>query len=168
MELVAIGKISRPIGVHGEVKVIPLTSHADRFIGLKSVWIGASPETVVQHNVVATRFLFRDVALQLADIGSVNLARKLQNKYIFVTREQAIQPPDGSYFIDDIIGCKVLTESGKYIGQINDIYSLPASDVWVVKHQNKEILIPAVKAIVKNVDIKERCVTIIALEGLVD
>ncbi len=83
-------------------------------------------------------------------------------------KEDAVKLRDGSYFIDDIIGCEVVTEEQTIVGKITDLLSLPMNDLWVVKKDAKEILIPAVKTIIRQVDIENKRITIHALDGLVD
>lgn len=168
MDLVAVGKISKPIGYNGKVKVIPLTSNIKRFSGLKSVWIGNDDISAKRFNIIAAEILTKHVVLYLGDKDNATSYAEMQNMYVFVSREQVIEPTAGSYFIDDIIGCEVVTEESNFVGTIEDLYILPANDVWVVKNGSKEILIPAVEAIVRKIDIKSKCITIKALEGLFD
>jgi len=70
--------------------------------------------------------------------------------------------------MDDIIGCEVVTEEQMKVGIVADLLSLPANDIWVVQNGKKEFLIPAVKAIIRNVDVKMKRITIHALEGLLE
>jgi len=70
--------------------------------------------------------------------------------------------------MDDIIGCEVVTEEQMKVGIVADLLSLPANDIWVVRNGKKEFLIPAVKAIIRKVDVKAKRITIHALEGLLE
>ncbi len=93
---------------------------------------------------------------------------ELRNRYLFVPKEESIKLRPGSYFMDDVIGCEVVTEEQMKIGIVTDLLTLPANDVWVVRNGAKEILIPAVKAIIRKVDVKKKRITIHALEGLLE
>ena len=83
-------------------------------------------------------------------------------------KKDAVKLQNGSYFVDDVIGCEVVTEEQMIVGVITDLLSLPMNDLWVVKKDAKEILIPAVKAIIRQVDIENKRITINALDGLLD
>jgi 16S rRNA processing protein RimM len=168
MELIAIGRISRPIGIRGEVKILPLTIDNHRFSGLETVWVGADSSNAEQRQILNVRIEAKHLVLSLQGTETTQEAEKLRNKYLFIPKEKIVKLPRGSYFIDDVIGCEVVTEEQVVLGTIADMLSLPANDVWVVRNGSKEILIPAVKAVVRNVDVLKKRVTIHALEGLLD
>jgi 16S rRNA processing protein RimM len=168
MNLIAIGRISRPIGTRGEMKVLPLTDDRLRFTGLQSVWVGHDSERVDRFDIRNVRIDAKQVVLNLNGIETLQEASKFRNKYLFVPKEQTIKLHPGSYFMDDIIGCEVVTEDQMIIGIVADLLSLPANDIWVVRNGSKEFLIPAVKAIIRKVDVKMKRITIHALEGLLE
>jgi 16S rRNA processing protein RimM len=168
MDLIAIGKISKPIGTQGEVKILPLTDKQQRFVNLPSVYLGKNAANTELMNILKVRFDSRQIVLCFQGIGTVEEAKKLTGCYLFVQKENAVKLQDGNYFIDDVIGCEVLTEERKNVGIITDLLTLPMNDVWVVKKDAKELLIPAVKSIIRQVDIEHKRVTIHALDGLLD
>jgi len=168
MDLIAIGKISKPIGTQGDVKVFPLTDDRQRFTGLQSVWVGHDAVKVEQRDILAVRIDAKQIVISLRDIKTLQEAKEFRNKYLFVPSEQTIKLRSGSYFMDEVMGCEVVTEEQVDVGIITDLLSLPANDVWVVRNGAKEFLIPAVKAIIRKVDIKMKRVTIYALEGLLE
>jgi 16S rRNA processing protein RimM len=168
MELIAIGKVAKPLGIRGEIKIQPLTGDVKRFALLKSVWVGRKEETAVQIEIVSVRVDAGQASISLNGIENIDAAEQLRDQYLFVQKEEIIRLRKGSYFIDDVIGCEVVTEENKMVGEMTGLLSLPAQDVWVVWTGEKEILIPAVKEIVKQVDIRNKRITIHALEGLID
>ena len=78
------------------------------------------------------------------------------NKYICVDRKNAIKLPEGRYFIFDLIGCNVITDTGENIGKVTDVMQPGANDVYVVKNDKSEVLIPAVKSFVLDIDINKK------------
>jgi 16S rRNA processing protein RimM len=168
MDLIAIGRISKPIGTQGELKVLPLTDTIQRFVGLQSVWVGCDEMAVDLVEISAVRVDAKQIVVSLQGVESVHEAEKFRNAYIFIPKEKIVTLQPGSYFMDDVLGCEVVTDEQKLVGNITDLLSLPANDVWVVRNGAKEILIPAVKAIIRKVDIKTKRITIHALEGLLD
>jgi 16S rRNA processing protein RimM len=168
MDLVAIGRISKPIGTQGEVRVLPLTDDQKRFENLKSVLIGKEETTATEHDILAVRVDAKYVVVRLKGIESVEVAKTLRDRYLFVPKENAVKLRPGSYFVDDLIGCEVVTEEQIKVGIVSDLLELPANDIMVVNSGVKEILIPAVKAIIRQVDIGKKCITIHAVEGLLE
>jgi 16S rRNA processing protein RimM len=168
MDLIAIGRISKPIGTQGEIKVLPLTDDRQRFAGLQSVWMGYDATKVEECDILAVKVDTKQIVVNLKGIKTPDEAEKLRNKYLFVPKEQTIKLHTGSYFMDDVIGCEVVTEEKMNVGVVADLLSLPANDLWVVRNGAKEFLIPAVKAIIRDVDVKMKRITIHALEGLLE
>ena len=166
--MIAVAKIVKPIGIRGEVKIQLLTDHAHRLEQLDSIWIGHQEQTAVEYHL---RFVRRDAkhcVVSLKEVDSVEPANGLRDQYCFIADENSIQPDEGRYFIDAVIGCEMKTLEGKLVGAIVDVLKLPANDLWVVQSGNKEILIPAVKAIVKEIDIRQKRVVIDSPEGLLE
>jgi 16S rRNA processing protein RimM len=168
MELIAVGRITKPVGTTGKVKVIPFSDVHGRFAELKSVWVGYDESGATRCEIVTTRAGANRVIVGLRNVETADAAKKLCGQYMFVSKENAAHPREGSYFVDDIIGCEVFTEEQKAVGIVKDVLSLPANDVWSVWNGKKEMLIPAVQAIVKLVDIGKKCIIIHAVEGLLD
>jgi 16S rRNA processing protein RimM len=168
MDLIAIGRISKPIGTRGEVNISPLTDDQQRFVNLPAVWLGHNAANVEWKKILKVRINVKQVILNFDGIETVEDAEKIKDVYLFVPKEDAVKLQDGRYFVDDVIGCEVLTEEKTNVGMITDLLSLPMNDLWVLKKDNKEILIPAVKAIIRQVDIKNKRIIIHALNGLLD
>jgi 16S rRNA processing protein RimM len=169
MDLIAVGRISKPIGTRGEVKIFPLTHDKHRFSCLSDVWLGNEAAKVELKKIVKVRIDAKQVVLNFDGIDTVEEAEKIRDLFLFVPKEDAVKLRDGSYFVDDVIGCEVVTEEQMAVGVITDLLSLPMNnDLWVVKKGAKEVLIPVVKAIVRQVDVKNKRITIHALDGLLD
>ena len=168
MDLIAIGRISKPIGTRGEVKISPLTPDRQRFVNMPAVWLGHDTANAELKRILKVRIDPKQVVLNFDGIGTVEEAEKLKDLYLFVPKDEAIKLQNGSYFVDDVIGCEVVTEELVNVGMITDLLSLPMNDIWIVKKEAKEVLIPAVKAIIRKVDVENKRITIHALDGLFD
>jgi 16S rRNA processing protein RimM len=168
MDLIAIGRVAKPIGTQGEIKVFTLTGNTQRFIGLHSVWMGHDASKAERRDIRSVRIDAKQVVLSLYGLETLQEANKYRNKYLFVPKEQTIKLQPGNYFMDEVIGCEVVTEEQVNVGIVADLLSLPANDIWVVRNGSKEFLIPAVKAIIRKVDMKMKRITIHALEGLLE
>ena len=108
------------------------------------------------------------VILKLKNVEDMNSAEKLKGCYIKIHRKDARKLPKGKYFIADIIGSEVITDDGKSLGKVDDIYNTGSNDIYVVKDElGKQILLPGIKEVILNVDIEKQIVTVHLLEGLI-
>jgi 16S rRNA processing protein RimM len=166
--MIAVGRISKSVGIRGEVSVVPLTDDPQRFAGLETVWIGRDEATSEQYTIASVRLARSAVILKLNEIESRTVAETKRGEFIYVEEKDTSAPPAGSYFIHQIIGMEVFTDNGEAVGVIREVLQLPANDVWVVVRGKKEILIPAIKEIIASVDVQRRTVVIHPMEGLLE
>lgn len=89
-------------------------------------------------------------------------------QFLFVEEADLARPVGRSYFIHDIVGCEVWSTAGQLIGTVADVYKMSAQDLWVVRQDEKEYLIPAVKEFVDHVDLKNRKIVINVIDGLLE
>ena len=159
MDYIRIGMVSKPRGIRGEVKVIPLTDDIKRFSDLEYVFV-EDGKSYRRLNVKGTRFGDGCAFLFLETVYTCDEAEKLRGKYICVDREHAVKLPEDRYFIFDLEGCRVVTDEGKELGEITEVMQPGANDVYVVSDGKNEVLIPAVKSFVLDVDIEHKTVTV--------
>ena len=162
---IQIGKIANTHGIRGDIKIIPLTNDMKRFEKLKQIYIEGE-STPFEINKVWYQKGF--AMLNLKGYDNINLVLKFKDKFILIPKEDAVDLPTDSYFIFDIIGLTVYTSSGEELGIVKDVLQPGANDVYVVKSNNKEILIPAIKEVVKEVNIGEGRIIIEPIEGLIE
>ncbi len=158
MEYIRIGVVSKPQGIRGELKIVPLTDDIDRFNELEYVFVEDRGQ-YIRYNVKGTRITDGCAFLLLEKIYTRDEAEMLRGKYICVDRAHAIVPPEGSYFIFDLVGCEVITDEGKSLGKVTEVLQPGANDVYVVNGE-KEVLIPAVKSFVLDINIEKKLITV--------
>jgi 16S rRNA processing protein RimM len=149
-EFLTIGQIINTHGVKGELKVHPLTDDIKRFKKLKTVFIETE-----ERNVVWCKLQVDKVILKIEGIESMEDAMKCKTKYLKVKREDAAKLPEGRYFVVDIVGCKVLDENGVDLGSVGEVIFTGSNDVYWVKGK-KDLLVPVLENIVKNIDIEKK------------
>lgn len=167
MKRVTIGKISRVRGLRGEMVVVPLTDDPHRFLKLEKVTLtkdGTSKEFLVEK----AREFKGKVLLKLKEVDSPEEAKELAGGFIEIEKDQLVQLPQGSYFIFDLVGLEVVTTTGERIGTVKEVISLPANDLYLVEGEEKLYHIPAIKQVVKGIDLKEKRMIIQPMEGLFD
>jgi len=166
MNYCLIGKIVGVKGIRGEVKVFSYSDIPGRFGLLGKVLIGTSEAETLEFHVDKAQESHGKVYLFFRDIADRSGAEMLVGQNIYIPDSEMMSPPEGRYYVHDLVGCRVLTPAGKDKGQIVDVMLLPANDVYVVLCENKEVLVPAIPAYIKNVDIKSKCVVIEDVQGL--
>lgn len=157
-QFLTVGKIINTHGIRGEVKIKPTTDDVNRFKSLKEAYIDEK-----EIFISGCKFQPGKVILKIEGIDSIEEAEKLKNKLIKVKREKAVQLPEDTYFAVDIIGCEVYEETGNKIGTVDDIIYTGSNDVYWVKGEN-EVLIPALKDIVLEIDINNKKIIIKPLD----
>ena len=167
MKRVTIGKISRVRGLKGEVVVVPMTDDPQRFLKLRKITI-AKDEVCRQFPVEKAREFKDKVLLKLKQVDSPEKAKELVGGFIEIEEDQLVRLPQGSYFVFDIVGLDVVTTEGERIGTVKEVISLPANDLYLVEGEEKLYNIPAVKDVVKEIDLKEKKMIIEPMEGLFD
>lgn len=167
-DLITIGRIVKVWGLKGEVKVLPLTHDPKRFERLPSVFI-VSPEGKEQkRRIRVIRYSKGGIILTIVGINTVGEASGLLSHLIKISEKDLDPLPEGEYYIFQLIGMQVSTDEGRDIGTIADIFSTGSNDVYVVRKGKKEYLIPAIKEVVKEIDIKGRRMVIHPIKGLLD
>ncbi len=108
----------------------------------------------------------RGIRLSLEDVNSRNDAEELVGSFLFVSESDRVPLATGSYFVEELIGLRVIDEEGADVGMVKEVMKMPAQDVYVVELDGKEIMIPAVREFVLRVDIPQKVMVVKLLEGL--
>lgn len=162
-----VGVISSTHGIRGEVKVFPTTDDAKRFKKLKQVILDTGREQLPLE-VESVKFFKQFVIVKFKGIDNINDIEKYKGKSLLVNREHAVKLQKDEYFIADMIGLSVFTEDGAMFGELKDVLETGANDVYVIASpKHGEVLVPAIKQCILDVDIAQRKMVIHLMEGLV-
>ncbi len=160
---VVVGKITKAHGLRGEVVVLVLSDNPDRFIAGASVFLEDGREL----GVGAVRANGGRLLVSFHGVEDRTQAERLRGATLVVPTSMLPALPPGEYWPHRLIGCRVVSESGRSLGAIADVISTPANDLWAaVDEQGVEILIPALKEFVLDVNVDERLVRVIDHVGL--
>ncbi len=166
-EYLEIGQIVNTNGLKGLLKVKPLTDDITRFEELETIYIQIHSQ-LVEKKIEKVRYVKNMVLLKLEGIDDINEAEKYRNLYIKINRKDIKELPENSYLIVDMLKCEVYTEENELLGKMIDVLQTGSNDVYVVKNENgKEILLPAIKDVVKKVDIQNKKIIVKLMEGLI-
>mgnify|MGYP004592810293 FL=1 len=165
-DLLQIGVITTTHGVRGEVKVFPTTDDPMRFKKLKQVILDTGKEQI-ELEVAGARFFKNLVILKFKGIDNINDVEQYRQKSLYVTRENAVPLGKNEYFIADLIGLKVVSDEGEELGDLSDVLQTGANDVYVVSKENTpDLLIPAIRDCIRQVDIENGTMQVHLLAGL--
>jgi 16S rRNA processing protein RimM len=166
-DLLQVGVITSPHGLKGEVKVFPTTDDVQRFKKLKEVILDTGKESI-KLEIIGVKFFKNLVILKFKGLDDINEVEQYRQKSLLIRREQSAPLKEGEYFITDLIGLQVFTEDGKEFGVLADVMQTGANDVYIIKTlEAKEVLIPAIKDCVLNIDIKKQRMDIYLMPGLI-
>ncbi len=178
-DFLQVGIISSTHGLQGEVKVFPTTDDVRRFSRLSSVWLDL-PDGKLELEVERVRFFKNMAILKFRGMGHIEDVEKYKGKGLFVTRADAVECGEDEYFIADLIGMEAFAEDGRILGTVRDVLQTGANDVYVVKvredspfaprvaDKKKELLLPAIKDCVLDVDVGRRRMSVRLMAGLLE
>lgn len=165
-QLLQVGVITSTHGIRGEVKVFPTTDDPARFRKLKNVILDNGKEHR-ELEITSVKFFKNQVILKFKDIDNINDVEKYKKAPLFVTREDAVPLEKNEYFIADLIGLDVVSDEGEQLGVLDDVLQTGANDVYVVKKAGvNDLLIPAIKECIKEIDLDKNTATVHLLDGL--
>lgn len=166
-EYFEIGQIVNTFGIKGFVKVKPFTDDMQRFEELDSILIEKGKQ-LLELPIEEVKYQKNVVLLKLKGIEDINMAEQYKGCYIKIPRQKARKLPEGTYFIADLIGMDVYTDEAVLLGKLEDIYQNKSSDIYVVKDDlGKQILLPAMKEVIKQVDLENEKIIVHLIDGLI-
>ena len=166
-EYFEIGQIVNTSGLKGEIKVKPFTDDIKKFNNLKTIYVSIKKE-LKEFEIERVRFSKNMVFLKLKGINTIEEAENYRNLYLKIKRDKDERLEEGVYYVVDLIGCTVYSDENQELGKVDDVFSTGSNDVYVVKDEvGKQILLPAIKEVIKSVDIENKKIIVHLLEGLV-
>lgn len=164
--LLQVGVIATTHGIRGEVKVYPTTDDARRFDVLERVLLDTGKE-LCELEIERVKYFKQYVIVKFVDVDDINEIEPYKGKSLYVTREEAVPLGENEYYIADLIGMEVYLEDGSFFGTLKDVMETGANDVYVIwTEDKKEVLVPAIKDCIKEVDVEHGKMKIHLLKGL--
>lgn len=153
-------------GLRGEVKVFPTTDDPNRFKKLKEVILDTGKEKITLE-IEGVKFFKKFVILKFKGFDDINDMERYKGKNLYVTRENAVKLKKNEYFIADLIDLSVYNEKDTYVGVLKDVIVTGANDVYEIKLEDgRDLLLPAIKQCILDVDMEQRRMKVHILEGL--
>ena len=165
-QFLQVGVISSTHGIRGEVKVFPTTDDAARFKKLKKVLLDTDREQV-ELEIQSVKFFKQFVILKFKGIDNINDIEKYKGKSLLVPREDGVPLGRDEYYIADLIGMEVFAGDERF-GVIKDVMETGANEVYIIdSDMDGEVLIPAIRQCVLDVDVENKKMQIRLMDGLI-
>lgn len=167
MKFLKIGQIVNVHGIKGQVKVYPYTDDIDNLTNLKYVYLSESKDSKI--NILLCRVQKNMLLISFEGITTVEEAETLRNKYIYILRDELKPLQEDNYYIDDLLSMEVIDlKNNSVLGKISYVFNTGANDIYEVETvDNKKIYLPAIKQVIKKVDIQEKKMYVEVMEGLI-
>lgn len=168
-EWLDVGKIAKPHGLKGEVRVLATTDFPDeRFAEGNTLYLQRSKGEAPIPLVIETRRRHKQFELlRFEGYPNINDVESWKGARLKVPEDELVSLEEDEFYYHEIIGCLVVTEEGEELGKIKEILETGANDVWVVKRTGgKDLLIPFIDEVVKEINVDEKLVKIHVMEGL--
>ena len=167
-DLLQVGSILDTHGLRGEVKVVPTTDDPGRYDYLEDVILEDKSGKQITLVVEKVRYFKNLVIVKFKDLDNINDVEQYKKCNLYVTRENAVELEEDEYFVADLIGLTAKTDEGEELGQIKDVLTTGANDVYVIDTKEGELLVPAIHDCVQEVDLEAGVMTLHLLPGLRD
>lgn len=165
MNSILIGKIVNIHGIKGEVKIYPYTDDIENLAKTKIVYLD---KNLKQKYNISCRVQKNMLLVKIKGIDTIEQAEKLRNKEVYVSRESLDELEEGSYYIEDLLGLEIVDMNDNHIGTLKYIWSTGANDVYEVEtKEHGNIYLPAIKQVIKKVDIENKKIYVEIMEGLI-
>lgn len=175
-DFIAIGKITKPIGIRGNLKVISLSDFPERFKKLREIKLFDEQRNEFVQNKNSDEFNFivascgiyaSYINLKLEGIDDIEGASVLRDKILMIEESERVKLDEGRYYFFELIGCKMY-DGDKYVGEVEEIVNYGSGDLFSIKTGEKEILIPFNENFVKNIDTEKKRIDVRLIEGFLE
>ena len=163
-----VGAILDTHGLRGEVKVFPTTDDPSRYDDLEEVELLTKEGNYLHLEIERVRYFKNLVIVKFKNYDHINDIEQYKKCNLYVTRENAVELEEDEYFVADLIGLTAKTDEGEELGQIKDVLTTGANDVYVIDTKEGELLVPAIHDCVQEVDLEAGVMTLHLLPGLRD
>ncbi len=165
-DLLEIGKITRPIGLKGRIKVVSYLESPYVLESLQDVYVKHGNRIPDLYKIRKIAFKKKSFSLEIEGVEDSDTARALIGCQVFIPFDKLEKLSEGEYYWRDIVGLEVFTEDGRKLGEIESIFDTGSNDVYVCTGGEREILLPAIEDVVKKIDLEKGFMVVELLEGL--
>ncbi|GMQ78649.1 MAG: ribosome maturation factor RimM [Anaerolineae bacterium] len=160
-----IGRVIRPHGIRGDLRVESHTDDLERFSWIEKVYLNEDDgEPLLVENV---RFHQKRVLLKLKGVEDRNAAESLRHSWLYIPMDEVVPLEEDEYFLFQLIGLKVVNQNGDVLGEVSDVLETKANNVFIVKDNEHEHLIPDIPDVIREINFTKNIIKIYELPGLI-
>ena len=167
-DLILIGKVVRPQGLKGLLRILSYARSAESFLNVGTVLLKSDKQELVEYKISSLKAHKGVFLMKLEGLNSLGDAERYRGAEIFLKKDLLRREGDEDYFWFELIGLTVFLSSVRCIGTLKQIIPTGSNDIFVVKEGKKEYLIPAIHGVVEKIDLKNKRIIIYEVEGLLD
>jgi len=164
---ICVGKVQRPIGVDGQIKIRSYSDIPDRFRKVDTIYIGKEESLAVPYLIEGAESRGEEVVLKLSGLDSIPAVEDLRDHFCYIPRILRPELEEGEYYIDDIVGLQVHSTEGHLVGVVDEVMQSAGNDVLIIRDGKSEIMIPLVEPVVKSVNLETGRIDIDPIEGMI-
>lgn len=166
MQKVKVGQITSPIGIKGEVRVFSYMDEITRFFDFEKIYVGESLDR--HYTPEKIRFDKGLAVIKFKEVPDRNTSETMRGLNLYVSKDE-YELSEDSYYLEDLLGCTVVSDEGKELGILKNVIQNSSQDVYEIEKKNhKSFLVPAVHEFVKDVDVENKKIVLHLIEGLTD
>jgi 16S rRNA processing protein RimM len=166
--LLLVGKVLRPHGLDGQVKIHAYARSDATFLDAGSIFLREQTGKLTEFTMLSASPGKSGPVVELEGISSRTGAEAYRDAEVLIRKDAVPRKDADEYFWYELLGIDVFLESGEYLGPISDIIATGSNDIYVIKRGQKEVLIPGTHEIIRDIDLETRKMTIHPVEGLLD
>ena len=167
MQLIAYGKILKPHGLKGEVKVLPYSGETENFKNFKSIYIYLENKKPQEYSISGRRFQKNLIIAKIEEIDSKEDADLLRGKEVYIDKVELPSTEDDEYYWFELIGLNVYRQDNSLVGKVDSIMDNTAQPILVIKNNSEEYMVPLVDNFVKKIDLENSKIVIEPIDGLI-
>jgi 16S rRNA processing protein RimM len=161
-----IGKIVKSCGLNGRMKAVSYLESNDKLQNLDELYIGQGEDKKGPFKLQGIRSKGKSFFLEIEGVGNLQSANALVGCRLLIPAGKLEELPEDEYYWRDMIGLKVVTEEGRFLGVIETIFQTGSNDVYVCSGGEREVLLPGIADVIRKIDIDRRMMVVRLLEGL--
>jgi len=164
--LLLVGKVIRPHGLRGLLRIWSCSQSGESFLSGGTIFLKADPEVFHQLKVISVAPHKNIFLMELEGLNSLEEAEKFRGSEIFVRKADLAKKENNEYFWFELIGLKVFLDTNLYLGTLKEIIETGSNDIYVVRKGKRELLVPAIHEVVKEIDLENKKMIITEMGGL--
>jgi 16S rRNA processing protein RimM len=154
-DFLLIGKVAKPHGLHGQVKVYSYASSSDSFVGGRKIYLNQGQEMKALL-ISEIKIQAHSLILHFQGLENRQQAEAISGYSLYLDAKDLQDLPEGEYYWYQLIGSRVYNDQGRFLGLLKEIFSTPAHDIWVIRDDKMELMLPAVQDFVISVDLPQK------------